>query len=188
MKTMTDKKGFTLIELLVTIAIAAIVATIGIPSFSQSIRNSRLTTTANELISALNLAKSEAIKRGVQVTMRRKGATSKHWEDGWDVFVDSDGSNAFNDDGDAKSCETNPDGSPKEDCLLRTYEALPNGLTLITGGTFKDYVAYLPTGMSKGSAGDTFHLCQNNDIPSSREIILNSVGRAYVKSPGTACS
>jgi type IV fimbrial biogenesis protein FimT len=121
--------------------------------------------------------------------MRRKGATSKHWEDGWDVFVDSDGSNAFNDDGDATLCETNADGSPKEDCLLRTYDALPIGLTLITGASsFKDYAAYLPTGRSKGNAGDRFRLCQNNDIASSREIILNTVGRAYVKSPGTACS
>jgi type IV fimbrial biogenesis protein FimT len=184
-----NKSGFTLIELMVTVAIAGIVLSIGIPSFKESIRSSRLTATANELISALNLSKSEAIKRGVQVTMRRKGATSKHWEDGWDVFVDSDGSNAFNDDGDATLCETNADGSPKEDCLLRTYDALPIGLTLITGASsFKDYAAYLPTGRSKGNAGDRFRLCQNNDIASSREIILNTVGRAYVKSPGTACS
>jgi type IV fimbrial biogenesis protein FimT len=184
-----NNTGFTLIELMVTVVIAGIVLGIGIPSFNESIRNSRLTTSANELITALNLAKSEAIKRGVQVTMTRKSASSKHWEEGWDVFVDSDASNSFNDDGDATLCETNADGSPAEDCLLRTYDALPTGVTLLTGSsTFKDYAAYLPTGMSKGGVGDTFHLCQGGDIPSSKEIVLNSVGRAYVKSPGTSCS
>jgi len=188
-KISENNTGFTLIELMVTVAIAGVVLGIGIPSFNEAIRNSRLTTSANELISALNLTKSEAIKRGVQVTMRRKGTTSKHWEEGWDVFVDSDSSNAFNDDGDGTLCETNADGSPTEDCLLRTYDALSIGLTLITGASsFKDYAAYLPTGMSKGGVGDTFHLCQAGDVPSSKEIVLNSVGRAYVKSPGTSCS
>ena len=182
-------KGFTLIELLVTIAIAAIVVTMGIPSFSNAITNSRLTTKANELLTSLNLARSEAIKRGMQVTIRRKGSTSKHWEAGWDVFVDTDGSNSFNDDGDANLCETNTDGSPTEDCLLRTYGALPAGFTLVTGSsTAKDYIAYLSAGLSKGNAGDTFHLCHDNDVSGSKEITLNPVGRAYVKSPGTSCS
>jgi len=184
-----NNTGFTLIELMVTIAIAGVVLGIAIPSFNDAIRNSRLTTTANKLTATLNLAKSEAIKRGVQVTVRRKGATSKHWEQGWDVFVDSDGNNSFSDATPSTPCEMNADGSPKEDCLLKTYGPLPAGLTLITGAsTYKDYAAYLPTGISKGGAGDTFHLCQASDVPSSKEIILNAVGRAYVKSPGISCT
>ena len=41
---MARNKGFTLIELLVTIAILGIIAAMGIPSFTQTIRNSQLTT------------------------------------------------------------------------------------------------------------------------------------------------
>jgi len=181
-------KGFTLIELLVTIAIAGIITTVGIPSFNNTIRNSRLTTIANGMITALNLAKSEAVKRGVQVTIRRKGSVSRQWEQGWDVFVDSDASNAFNDNGNTTLCEMNTNGSPKEDCILRTYNSLATGYTLTTGGAFQDYVAYKATGISKGNAGDTFHLCQSGDVSSSKEIVLNSVGRSYVKSPGASCS
>ncbi len=99
-------------ELMVTIAIAAILVGIAIPSFTSIIASNRLTTSANELVTALNLARSEAVKRGIQVTVRRKGTTSKQWENGWDVFVDSDGNDTFNDNGNGTLCEVG------EDCLL----------------------------------------------------------------------
>jgi prepilin-type N-terminal cleavage/methylation domain-containing protein len=53
--------GFTLMELMVTIAIAAILVGTAIPSFTSTITNNRLTTSANELVTALNLARSEAV-------------------------------------------------------------------------------------------------------------------------------
>ena len=60
--------GFTLMELMVTIAIAAILVGIAIPSFTSIIVSNRLTTSANELVTALNLARSEAVKRGMRIT------------------------------------------------------------------------------------------------------------------------
>jgi len=168
--------GFTLIELMVTISIAAIILGMAVPSFISTITSNRLTTNANELVTALNLARSEAVKRGLQVTVRRKGTTSTQWESGWDVFVDSDGSNAFNDNGTDPLCEIG------EDCLLRTYAALPNGYTLRTGSsTYKDYAAYLPSGLSKSVAVDTFTLCSGSGTGmTQRTIILNPTGRPRV--------
>ena len=161
MKTMTDKKGFTLIELLVTIAIAAIVATIGIPSFSQSIRNSRLTTNINELVTSLNFARSEAIKRNQPVTVLKSGA---QWESGWTVFTDLDG-----------------DGiKDASDTVLRTYGSLSNNFTLRGTTGFVNRVTYQASGIS---ANGSFVLCDNSDgnnIPeanTSRVVIINSVGR-----------
>jgi prepilin-type N-terminal cleavage/methylation domain-containing protein len=58
------KNGFTLIELLVTLAIAAILLTTAIPSFREIIRNNQLTTQANNLVTALHLARSEAVNGG----------------------------------------------------------------------------------------------------------------------------
>ncbi|WP_031433056.1 GspH/FimT family pseudopilin [Methylomarinum vadi] len=188
MNRIYDDNGFTLIELIVTIAIAAVVMGFAIPSFIGSIRSNRLTTNANEFVTTLKFAKSEAIKRGVQVTVRRKGPTSGVWENGWDVFVDRDGNNSFNDDGDTTLCETNADGSPKEDCLLRTYDPLPAGMTLRTGASsHKDYTAYVASGMSNTVIGDTYRLCQGTDTVNSRAIVLNSVGRVYVTSPAASC-
>jgi type IV fimbrial biogenesis protein FimT len=173
--------GFTLIELMVTIAIAGILIGIAIPSFTSIITSNRLTTSANQLVTALNFARSEAIKRSMQVTVTRKGGTSAQWESGWDVFVDSDGSNAFNDNGTAPLCEAG------EDCLLRTYNALPNGYTLRTGNShYKDYAAYLPSGLGV-TGGDTFRLCKGTDTATSREITINTIGRAQVSITAASC-
>ncbi|NOR71028.1 MAG: prepilin-type N-terminal cleavage/methylation domain-containing protein [Methylomarinum sp.] len=170
--------GFTLIELLVTIAIVGIMMSIAIPSFTQTIRNSRLTTTANELITALSLARGEAIKRGEQVVVRKTGA---NWEDGWQVFVDVDrdgpasDANVFNDDADTDLCE---DG---EDCLLRVYSALQASFTLRGNNNFINFIRYQPDGLSNNMG--SFAVCDNSDgnnVPeanTSRLIIVNRVGR-----------
>jgi type IV fimbrial biogenesis protein FimT len=55
--------GFTLLELMVTIAILAIVAALGTPSLANIIRDNRVTAQANDLVSLLTLARSEAVKR-----------------------------------------------------------------------------------------------------------------------------
>ncbi|MGZ8194330.1 MAG: GspH/FimT family pseudopilin [Methylosarcina sp.] len=179
--------GFTLIELIVTVSLAAILMAMAIPSFTEAIRSNRLTTYANEFIAALNFARSEAIKRGVQVTVRRKGTNSQVWEEGWDVFVDSDENETFNDDADSDLCEANADGSPSEDCLLKTYPALLRA-TLRTGSsTYKDYAAYLASGLSQNGAGEEFRLCYGTDANLSRAIIMNSTGRARVSTGTSSC-
>ena len=173
--------GYTLMELMVTITIAGILLSIAIPNFTSIISSNRLTTYANELVTALNFARSEAIKRAVQVTVRNKGA-SKHWESGWTVFVDNDASNNFNDDGDATLCEVG------EDCLLRTFDALPSGYTITTGNSaYKDYASYVSSGHSKSGVVDTFKLCKGTDKTISRQIIISSIGRARVLTGTDSC-
>ena len=55
---MKKQNGFTLVELMIGLAIAAIVLSIGVPSFGDLMRNNRMTTQVNELVGALNLARS----------------------------------------------------------------------------------------------------------------------------------
>ncbi|MBS9404899.1 GspH/FimT family pseudopilin [Halomonas sp. TRM85114] len=62
------KKGFTLIELLVTIAVAVILMTTAIPSFQRMMAVSRVAADYNEVLSGLNYARSEAIKKRTDVT------------------------------------------------------------------------------------------------------------------------
>ena len=57
-------RGFTLLELMVTVAVAAILATVAVPGFRDLIQNNRVTTQTNELVTALNFARTEAVKRG----------------------------------------------------------------------------------------------------------------------------
>lgn len=111
--------GFTIIELLVTLAVAAIILTIAVPSFQGLIERSRLTTEANTLGSALQLARSEAVKRGEDVSLAAGGTT---FSDGFCVHSDSSGT----------SCTDSATNST----LIREFESLESvatsGVTEIT--------------------------------------------------------
>jgi type IV fimbrial biogenesis protein FimT len=66
-----DVSGFTLLELLTTVFVASILLAIAVPSFRDMSAGNRLTTQANDVVAALNLARSEAIKRNTTVTFCR---------------------------------------------------------------------------------------------------------------------
>lgn len=70
--------GFTLVELMVTIAVAAILLAIAVPSFNRIINTNRLTTTANSMVNALHVARMEAIKRNGSVQFCSNSATSNN--------------------------------------------------------------------------------------------------------------
>lgn len=55
-------RGFTLIELMITLAVAAILLMIGVPSFKHLILNNHLNTAANAISNSINLARMDAIK------------------------------------------------------------------------------------------------------------------------------
>jgi type IV fimbrial biogenesis protein FimT len=194
LKKQSKFSGFTLTELMITVSIAGILTALAMPSFISTIRSNQLTTYSNELVAAFNFARSEAIKRGRQVTITREGVAtdSQVWEAGWWVFVDVQDSvsnplNDFWDDGDSNFCETNSDGVPIEDCLLKVHAPLASNYRLRTGTTsYKDYASFLPNGMKGNSGfGDTFTLCYDSSgSTESRIININFVGRSRV-STGT---
>ena len=80
-------RGFTLLELMVAIAVLAILVTVGVPSFRDLIQNNRVTTQTNELVSALNFARTEAVKRGRNIEVDVASETA-----GWSATVSIAGS------------------------------------------------------------------------------------------------
>lgn len=81
--------GFTLIEVMVIVAIVAIMAALAAPSFTDMLRRNRLSAASSALQVSLNLARSEAVKRGAdaRITVAASG-TAGVWTNGWIVFVD----------------------------------------------------------------------------------------------------
>jgi len=86
--------GFTLIELMFTVVVMAVLLGIGIPNFRDFIRNSRMSAEANDLLSGINLTRSEAVKRRAPVVLCSGSAAAcvatGDFSDGWVVFVDTD--------------------------------------------------------------------------------------------------
>ncbi|MDX1558559.1 MAG: GspH/FimT family pseudopilin [Marinobacter sp.] len=76
---MKRSAGFTLLELVVTMAILAIIATVAVPGFSRLIESNRLVTGTNLLVSSIKLARTEAIKRGTNVTFSTDGGLGGGW-------------------------------------------------------------------------------------------------------------
>lgn len=82
-------RGFTLIETLMVVVIVAILASVAGPSMVDMYRTSRLSSASSALQVSLNLARSEAIKRGSdsRVTVVANGAAGV-FTNGWTVFAD----------------------------------------------------------------------------------------------------
>lgn len=150
-------KGFTLIELMVTVAVLALLLTIGIPSFNQVIRDSRLTAQSNDLLGALMAARSEAVKRNNNVAVR---ADDDGWAKGWSVD------------------EVDDSGSVVE--TLRSYQELTGGNTLSCTDGCTRVTFY---GVGSVNEGQEFTLCDAGGAK-SRVINLQLNGKAQVDTGG----
>lgn len=88
------ERGFSIIELMVAVAVAALLLGLAIPSFRElNIRN-RVTESTNELVYAMNIARSEAVRRGTKVKVVSTSTTGA-WSSGWSVAADTAFDNSY---------------------------------------------------------------------------------------------
>jgi type IV fimbrial biogenesis protein FimT len=90
------QRGVTLLELLTALVMVSVLLAMAVPSFRNFTRNNRVTAAQNDLVTALNLARSESLRRSqpVAVCSTTDGATCgtvNDWQTGWIVFVDQPG-------------------------------------------------------------------------------------------------
>ena len=159
--------GFTLIELIVTLAVAAILTTIAVPSFRSFIESNRLTGVTNDLLADFQLARSEAIKRSANTIVCKSAdsatcAAAGTWDNGWVVFADIDGSGTW----------TQTAG--EEDVLVRTHQPLPPGTTFNSPAAV--IITFNREGLLPSAGAGNYTIC-NSRLGKSRVINLSSTGR-----------
>lgn len=64
---MNKPQGFTLIEVMVVVAVAAILAAVAAPSFSDFIDKTRVRGSVENMVSDISFAKSESVRRGENI-------------------------------------------------------------------------------------------------------------------------
>lgn len=165
MKNMKTEHGFTLVELMVTLAVAVILAVVGVPSMRDFVMNGRISTHANEFVTSIQLARSVAIRqqRNAQIcasttwnnaTPTCTGGTD--WSAGWVVWVDQDRDSTLD------AGETLRVTGPFDGAVTFTSAAS----TLFT---------YDATGLV--NAGDTLTLCDSRSGETGRSIAITASGR-----------
>ncbi|MBK5969787.1 MULTISPECIES: GspH/FimT family pseudopilin [Thiorhodovibrio] len=138
------QRGTTLLELLVTISIAAILMSVAVPSFQSMMRTNRIASVTNEMVRALMLARSEAVSRGLNVSLcntANPNADSPScaggtWATGWIVFIDQSPSDGII-------------ANPNQD-VLRVGSFNIDGAE-ITSSDYPSYLTYVPTGRLNGN-------------------------------------
>lgn len=161
------------------LALAAIVLTMAVPSFTTTIKNNKVVTHTNDLIADMNFARSEAVKRGTRVILCRSaapnaatpvcGGNANDWSDGWLVFASGD---------------TDDDYDAADDILLRIGDPSDNTVDIKSNSTANQDVVYNADGTTnEGGNTAVFAVCDSRGSEHGRQIQINAAGRPRLVSP-----
>ena len=183
--------GVTLVEMMITLTIFAILGAWALPNFRQTILNHGTTTQANEFLTDLKFARSEALKRSMVVEVCVPNAaqtgcnTAGTWSTGRIIGV------------------RNPAFAPGVLDVLRVREPLGGARTLREPANTYTSVSFDNSGLATFESNGgiqanraltaVFAIChdRNNDAimdpEVGREIRISPTGGSKVISPATAC-
>lgn len=166
------QRGFSLLELVVTLMIVIILAAIAAPSMREMNINSVVKSNANDLVTALNLARAEAVKRGSDVAVVAQGGD---WNDGWQIETT----------GVVETLISHPP-------ITEDYRVL----AAPTGPGSLSRVVFTATGALRDATAYNFSVCRPTAHPgdaNSRRIIVSATGtiqshRDTTSSPAGSCA
>lgn len=164
--------GLTTIELMIVMALLLILVTVAGLVFKGTLQTSDLMAQINALMGDVNFARSEAFKRGVRVTVCKRGKTlfcdtsAGQWTNGWTVFVDMNANNVVD----------------NSESVLRVHEALSGYLAV--RDNFAGYISYTSEGATQKINGafqsGTIAFCDSPSGKSVRRMVISKSGRPRI--------
>jgi len=161
---MPNQQGFTLLELLITLAIIAILMSLGAFNLQSFFIKNQQITAVNQLLDALSFARHNAITRHVAVSLcptLNNQHCDKEWRQGYMVFI-----NQLND------IEPNPTH------ILAIY---PNKTASIEINNSREIITFQPSGQSPNSNSTFIISAPNSNESIVTKLILNTKGRIAVE-------
>lgn len=181
-------RGFTLVELMISLAVLGVLLMIAVPSFSQLLAANRLTTQTGELITSLNLARGEAVRRAQAVTF--SASDIDNLGKGWTVFPDA------NSDGSAASSTSDTDGKPLREIGAFRGSNTFKRVTYTAPSTYADStdsargtLIFTSRGALTVTTDAYFRLCDPaNPALKGRVVRVNVVGKVSIQNVAASCS
>lgn len=164
------ERAFSLYDALVALTVVSTLATVAVPSFQQLTSSQRMTGAVNSLVTALHLARSEAIKRRERAVLcpsvdgracRNGTSGGTVWEDGYLLFIDHDGNHELD----------------ADDSMVRIFDSTA-GLH-IRSSAGRDHVTYQSNGTASGS-NLSITFCDKHGRGAPRAVIVSTSGRPRV--------
>lgn len=167
----TKSKGFTLLELAIIVTIMGLALAFAGPNMWSIVADNRITSSVNDYVAALQLAKAEAAARVSPTTICKANATRTgcvaggDWQQGWIVFADA-------------NANATVDGGEQ---ILLVHEALDSRITF--GGTaqVRDFITYQPSGMTSITSAQELIMCDDRGfVDTARGVLVTITGRGSV--------
>lgn len=161
-------RGFTIIEAMITMLVLAVLVGLALPSLTRLLSVNRLTGQSNDLTSAVNLARNEAITRSntVRICPSSNGTacSSGSWNTGWLIFDDSDGDN----------------GLDAGEAIIRAYNT--QSVMRLTASSV-DGFSFNERGSAAGASSNTVRICFNDTsvLDECRRITIGPSGAISVE-------
>ena len=172
------RPGWTLIELLLGLAIAALLTVFALPMYADWIAESQMMNYARDLAGSMNVARSEAIKRGTRVNLcksanRSTCAIGGDWAQGFVVYVDRDHDGQLD---------------VGESAIQVVAPASP-GISARGNRPIADYVSYTSLGTARLLNGalqmGTLTVCRSGQ--KAVDVVLANSGRARIQRTALRC-
>lgn len=179
---MKKQTGFTILELMTTVAIAGVLLVVAIPSYQTMVKNNCMTTDVNSLVTSLQQARSEAVKRHTNVTLTAGGTiAANEWGTGWTVTIQEDrNNNAVLDPGE----DYNGNGTIDNAALVRTVTLTCSATTIDELG---DTTAFIYGSNGAVDKVGTFNVCDDRTGEKGKQLSLSTTGRPNTDSSFTGC-